>query len=103
MILFATSVLFFVSLPQTFQKVENEEEADGELPASEKSPLIESFARSGPHRNKSRRGSSFSEGKKEGSEKYKDYHGITEEVGCELTRLKCPVTLRITRNLGSKV
>ncbi|XP_041798486.1 ATP-binding cassette, sub-family B (MDR/TAP), member 4 [Chelmon rostratus] len=58
---------------QTFQKVEGGEEAECELSAGEKSPLVKTFSQSSLHRRKSTRGSSFaaSEGEKEDKEKFK--------------------------------
>uniref|UniRef100_A0A4W6CGJ9 ATP-binding cassette, sub-family B (MDR/TAP), member 4 n=1 Tax=Lates calcarifer TaxID=8187 RepID=A0A4W6CGJ9_LATCA len=59
---------------QTFQKAEEkEEEAEYELSADEKSPLVQSFSETSLFRRKSTRGSSFaSEGKKEEKEKFTD-------------------------------
>ncbi|XP_070822421.1 ATP-dependent translocase ABCB1 [Chaetodon trifascialis] len=66
---------------QTFQKVEDGEEAECELPAGEKSPLVKTFSQSSLHRRKSTRGSSFavSEGDKEEKEKFKRDQDKTEE------------------------
>ncbi|XP_076594196.1 ATP-dependent translocase ABCB1 [Chaetodon auriga] len=66
---------------QTFQKVEDGEEAECELPAGEKSPLVKTFSQSSLHRRKSTRGSSFavSEGDKEEKEKFKCDQDKTEE------------------------
>lgn len=68
--------------PQTFQKVESDEEADSELVASEKSQLIESSSRSGKSWKKNKRSSSFaaSEGKEEEAEKFRHDQDFREEV-----------------------
>lgn len=75
------------SLPQTFQKVEGGEEAECELSAGEKSPLVKTFSQSSLHRRKSTRGSSFaaSEGEKEDKEKFKRDEEKTGEVSCGAT------------------
>lgn len=67
-------------LPQTFQKVESDEEADSELVASDKSQLIES--RSGKSWKKNKRSYSFtaSEGKEEEAEKFRNDQAFREEV-----------------------
>lgn len=69
-------------LPQTFQKVESDEEADSELVASDKSQLIESSSRSGKSWKKNKRSSSFaaSEGKEEETEKFRHDQDFREEV-----------------------
>lgn len=69
-------------LPQTFQKVESDEEADSELVASDKSQLIESSSRSGKSWKKNKRSSSFtaSEGKEEEAEKFRNDQAFREEV-----------------------
>ncbi|XP_023256533.1 multidrug resistance protein 1 [Seriola lalandi dorsalis] len=58
---------------QTFEKVEEGEEAEYEPSADEKSPLVKSFSQSSLYRRKSTRGSSMtaSEGEKEEKEKVK--------------------------------
>lgn len=68
--------------PQTFQKAEEkEEEAEYELSADEKSPLVQSFSETSLFRRKSTRGSSFaSEGKKEEKEKFTDDKDKADEV-----------------------
>ncbi|CAJ1062228.1 ATP-binding cassette%2C sub-family B (MDR/TAP), member 4 [Xyrichtys novacula] len=68
---------------QTFQKEEEELEAEGHLSADEKSPLVKSTSQSSLLRRKSTRGSSFahSEGDKEEMEKFKsDYQTDDENV-----------------------
>lgn len=69
-------------LPQTFQKVESDEEADSELVASDKSQLIESSSRSGKSWKKNKRSYSFtaSEGKEEEAEKFRNDQAFREEV-----------------------
>lgn len=74
--------MWFLSLLQTFQEVEDGVEPDSELCASEKSPMDKSFSQSSLYRRKSKRGSSFaaSEGKKDEKEKFQDDQDKTEEV-----------------------
>ncbi|XP_071324542.1 ATP-dependent translocase ABCB1 [Trachinotus anak] len=66
---------------QTFQKIEEGEEAEHEPSADEKSPLVKSFSQSSLYRRKSTRGSSMtaSEGEKEEKEKFKYDEDKTEE------------------------
>lgn len=83
-ILFVSVVSSRLSLPQTFQQVEEGEEADHELSAEEKSPLVRSLSHSPLQRRKSTRGSSFAVSEGEKKEKEKSLQDITEEVSCEL-------------------
>lgn len=71
-------------LLQTFQKVEDAQEADYETVAGEKSPLVESFSQNSLYKRKTTRGSSFaSEGKIEEKEKLKHDQDKTELVSCK--------------------
>ncbi|KAI3361034.1 hypothetical protein L3Q82_013229, partial [Scortum barcoo] len=64
---------------QTFQQVEEGQEADQELSAEEKSPLVKSLSQSSLHRRKSTRGSSFAASEAEKEEKEKCSQDKTEE------------------------
>lgn len=78
LILFVSVVSSRLSLPQTFQQVEEGEEADHELSAEKKSPIVKSASL---RRRKSTKGSfAASEGEKE--EKEKSQQDKTEEVNC---------------------
>lgn len=74
----------FCLLLQTFQKVEDAQEADYENVTGEKSPLMESFSQNSLYKRKTTRGSSFaSEGKMEEKEKLKHDQDKTELVSCK--------------------
>ena len=70
-----------ISLPQTFQKAEEWEDAECEV-SEEKSLSVKSLSQSSLHRRKSRQGTSFaaSEGEAEVKEKFNE--DDVEEVSC---------------------
>uniref|UniRef100_A0A7N8XWK2 ATP-binding cassette, sub-family B (MDR/TAP), member 4 n=1 Tax=Mastacembelus armatus TaxID=205130 RepID=A0A7N8XWK2_9TELE len=61
-----------LSIPQTFEEVEDGQEAEHELSAGEKSPLVKSLSDLSLNRRKSTRGSSFTASQRQKEEEKKD-------------------------------